>query len=137
MMLADNYWLQLIIMLRLICATLAYVPATWPITTPKEEAGAWMAFSVKPGPVTLLSITSDQKGFHFVAIRGEALPAKGRLQGNPNALVKLEMPLGSFFAATTTVGTTQHWALVPGDLRGSISKLAHVLGIDCIILDRA
>jgi L-arabinose isomerase len=104
---------------------------------PKEEAGVWMAFSVKPGPVTLLSITSDQRGFHFVAIRGEALPAKGKLQGYPNALVKLEMPLRSFFAATTTVGTTQHWALVPGDLRVSISKLAHVLDIDCTILDRA
>jgi hypothetical protein len=95
----------------------------------------WMAFSVKPGPVTLLSITSDRRGFHFVAIKGEAQPAKGRLQGYPNALVKLEMPLRSFFATTSTVGTTQHWALVPGDLRGGISKLAHVLGIDCTILD--
>jgi len=103
---------------------------------PKEEAGVWMAFSVKPGPVTLLSITSDQRGFHFVAIKGEALPAKGRLQGYPNGLVKLDVPLRSFFAATTAVGTTQHWALVPGDLRGSISKLAYVLDIDCTILDR-
>lgn len=102
---------------------------------PKEEAGVWMSFSVKPGPVTLLSITTDQKGFHFVATKGEALPAKGRLQGYPNALVKLNMPLKSFFAATTTVGTTQHWALVPGDLRIGISKLAYVLDVECTILD--
>jgi L-arabinose isomerase len=103
---------------------------------PKEEAGVWMAFSVKPGPVTLLSITSDQRGFHFVATKGEALPAKGRLQGYPNALVKLEMPLRSFFATATTIGTTQHWALVPGDLTTSISRLAHIMRIDCTILDR-
>jgi len=102
---------------------------------PKEEAGAWMSFCVKPGPVTLLSIASDQKGFHLVATKGEALPAKGRLQGYPNALVKLDMPLRSFFAATTAVGTTQHWALVPGDLRMGISKLAYVLDIQCTILD--
>jgi len=101
---------------------------------PKEEAGVWMAFSVRPGPVTLLSITSDQRGFHFVALKGEALPAKGRLQGYPNALVKLEMPLRSFFAAATAVGTTQHWALVPGDQRDGISRLAYILGIDCTIL---
>ena len=101
---------------------------------PKEEAGVWMAFSVKPGPVTLLAITSDRKGFHFVATKGEALPSKGKLQGYPNALVKLHMPLKSFFATTTTVGTTQHWALVPGDVRGSISKLAYILGVDCTIL---
>jgi L-arabinose isomerase len=100
---------------------------------PREEAGVWMAFSVKPGPVTLLSITSDQRGFHFVAIKGEALPAKGRLQGYPNALIKLEMPLRSFFATTTAIGTTQHWALVPGDLTRSISRLADILGIDCTI----
>ena len=76
-----------------------------------------MAFSVRPGPITLLSITSDQRGFHFVAIRGEALHAKGRLQGYPNALVKLDVPLKSFFAATTAVGTTWHWALGTGARR--------------------
>jgi chloramphenicol 3-O-phosphotransferase len=75
---------------------------------PREEAGVWMSFTVKPGPVTLLSITSDQRGFHFVAAKGEALPAKGRLQGHPNALIRLEMPLRSFFSVTTTIGTTQH-----------------------------
>jgi L-arabinose isomerase len=104
---------------------------------PREEAGVWMAFSVKPGPVTLLSITSGQKGFHFVATKGEALPAEGRLQGYPSALVKLDLPLKSFFAATTAVGTTQHWALVPGDLRGRISKLAYILGIDYTVLNSA
>lgn len=104
---------------------------------PKEEAGVWMAFCVKPGPVTLLAISSGRGGFHFVATKGEALPAKGKLQGYPNALVKLDMPLKSFFAATTAVGTTQHWALVPGDLRAVISKLAIVLDIDCTILDKA
>ena len=103
---------------------------------PSERAGVWMAFSVKPGPVTLLTITSDQKGLHFVAAKGEALPAKGRLEGYPNALVRLDIPLKSFFAVTTSVGTTQHWALVPGDLRGGISKLACVLDIGCTIPDR-
>jgi L-arabinose isomerase len=104
---------------------------------PKEEAGVWMAFSVKEGPVTLLSITSGQKGFRFVAIKGEALLAEGRLQGYANALVKLDVPLKSFFATTTTVGATQHWALAPGDLRGSISKLAYMLGIECTVLNSA
>jgi L-arabinose isomerase len=104
---------------------------------PKEEAGVWMAFSVKTGPVTLLSIASHQKGFHFLVAKGEALPAEGRLQGYPNALVKLDVPLKSFFATTTAVGTTQHWALVPGDLRGGISKLAYILGIDCTVLNSA
>jgi len=103
---------------------------------PKEEAGVWMTFSVKPGPVTLLAITNDQKGFHFVATKGEALPVHGKLQGYPHALVKLDMPLKSFFNEITTIGTTQHWALVPGDLRNGISKLAYILGVDCTILSR-
>ena len=33
----------------------------------REEAGVWMYFTVKPGPITLLSIASTGKGFHFVA----------------------------------------------------------------------
>ena len=103
---------------------------------PKEEAGVWMAFSVEPGAVTLLAITSDREGFHFVATKGEALPAIGKLQGYPNAWIKLDIPLKCFFASTTSVGTTQHWALVPGDLRGGISKLAHILDVDCTVLDR-
>jgi L-arabinose isomerase len=101
---------------------------------PKETAGVWMAFSVRPGPVTLLSIASTEKGFHFVVTKAEALPADGKLQGYPHALVKLESPLRSFFQATTDIGTTQHWALAPGDLRGRISKLASILELECTTL---
>lgn len=101
---------------------------------PKETAGVWMAFSVRPGPVTLLSIASTQKGFHFVVTKAEALPADGKLQGYPHALVKLESPLRSFFQATTDIGTTQHWALAPGDLRSRISKLASIIELECTTL---
>ena len=101
---------------------------------PKEPAGVWMAFSVKPGPVTLLSIASTQKGFHFVVTKAEALPSDGKLQGYPHALLKLETPLRSFFQATTDVGTTQHWALAPGDLRRRVSKLASILDLECTTL---
>ena len=102
---------------------------------PEEKAGVWMAFSVRPGPVTLLSIASTQKSFHLVVARGEALAVEHRLQGYPHALVKLDIPLKSFFHATTAVGTTQHWALVPGDLGRVISNLASILGLDCTILN--
>jgi len=101
---------------------------------PKEEAGVWMYFTVKPGPITLLSIASVRKGFHFVVTRAEALPADGKLRGYPCALVKLQTPLGSFFEKTTTIGTTQHWALVPGDLRRSVTRLASILGLECTVL---
>lgn len=102
---------------------------------PKEVAGVWMAFSVRPGPVTLLSIASTQTGFHFVVAEGEALRAEGKLEGYPHALVKLDIPLERFFQKTTGIGTTQHWALVPGDLRSRIVKLASVLGLQCTVLD--
>jgi len=39
LMVADNYWLQLIILLGLICTALAYVPATWLVIT--RELFAW------------------------------------------------------------------------------------------------
>jgi len=101
---------------------------------PREEAGVWMAFSVRPGPVTLLSIASTTDGIHFVVTKGEALPSEGRLQGYPNALVKLDTPLRSFFKVTTGVGTTQHWALAPGDLRKRVPQLASILGLQCTVL---
>jgi L-arabinose isomerase len=103
---------------------------------PKEKAGVWMAFSVRPGPVTLLAITSTRKGFHFVVTKGEALRVHGKLQGYPHALVKLDIPVKSFFQATTRIGTTQHWALAPGDLRGSVSRLASILGLDRTVLNK-
>jgi L-arabinose isomerase len=104
---------------------------------PRERAGVWMAFSVRPGPVTLLAIASTQRGLHLVATRGEALPARDKLEGYPHALVKLDMPVKSFLQATTSIGTTQHWALAPGDLRGRVSRLASILGLDCTILNKA
>jgi amino acid transporter len=39
LMLADNYWLQALITLGLICGTLAYVPATWLVIT--RDMFAW------------------------------------------------------------------------------------------------
>jgi len=59
------------------------------------------------------------------------------VQGYPNALVRLDLPLRPFFETTTAIGTTQHWALAQGDLRGGISKVAYLLGIDCTILGTA
>jgi len=44
-----------------------------------------------------------------------------KLQGYPHALVKLDIPLRSFFRKTIEVRTTQHLAL---DLRATASKLA-------------
>jgi len=102
---------------------------------PREEAGVWMAFSVRPGPVTLLSIASTTGGIHLVVTKGDALPSEGRLQGYPNALVKLNTPLKSFFKVTTEVGTTQHWALALGDLKNRVSKLASILGLQCTVID--
>lgn len=101
---------------------------------PKETAGVWMYFTVKPGPVTLLAIASTKNGFHFVATRGEALPVNDKLRGYPCALVRLQTPLGSFFDQTTAIGTTQHWALVPGDLRQRVARLASILGLECTVL---
>jgi len=102
---------------------------------PREEAGVWMAFSVRPGPVTLLSIASTTGGIHFVVTNGEALPSEGRLQGYPNALVRLNTSLKSFFKVTTGVGTTQHWALAPGELRNRVSRLASILGLQCTVIE--
>ena len=101
---------------------------------PQETAGVWMAFSVRPGPVTLLSIATTQRGFHFVVTKGEALRSDGKLQGYPHALVKLHTPLRSFFQASTEVGTTQHWALAPGDITGRVLKLASILGLECTMV---
>jgi L-arabinose isomerase len=103
--------------------------------SPREKAGVWMAFSVRPGPVTLLSIASTTGGIHFVVAKGEPLPSEGRSEGYPSALVRLNTPLKSFFKVTTEVGTTQHWALVPGDLRNRLSRLASVLGLECTVID--
>ena len=104
---------------------------------PRESAGVWMSFSVKPGPVTLLSIASSESGFHFVVTKGEALRADGKLQGYPYALIRLDIPLRSFFRTSTDIGTTQHWALVPGDFRRSISRLAEILGAGCTVMGTA
>jgi L-arabinose isomerase len=101
---------------------------------PKETAGVWMSFSIKPGPVTLLSIADTKNGFHFVVARGRAVRAKGKLQGYPCGLIRLDTPLKSFFQRSTGVGTTQHWAVSPGDHVEIISNLARVLGVDCTIL---
>lgn len=80
-----------------------------------------MAFSVRPESINLPAIASDKRGFHFVVTNGEVLPADGKMQGYPDVLVKPDVLPKSLSRATTCIGTTQHWALVPRDARGGVS----------------
>lgn len=99
-----------------------------------EVEGAWLHFSGKAGPVTVLSLFADTSNYRLTAFRGEALSAPEKLEGFPSVFVRIAMPLSEFFRKLVSQGLTQHFAVVYDDVLDSAEKLGEMLRIECVRL---
>jgi len=99
-----------------------------------EFEGAWMQFIAKPGRVTLLQLVCGNNGFKMIIAGGEALESEERVEGFPHIYIKIDTPLNDFFTNVTREGVTHHWAIVYGDVRSKLGKLADLLELKKIIV---
>ena len=99
----------------------------------KSGSGLGVEFSLKSGPVTLLSINVDRNGkFRMIAAEGEALPGEIPQTGNTNTRVSFGCPIGEFLSRWCESGPTHHLALGTGHHMGILRKFAKISGIALI-----
>ncbi|MGB9673401.1 MAG: hypothetical protein ACPL3P_04625 [Anaerolineales bacterium] len=96
--------------------------------------GAQLQFITKPGRVTLLQLRSTPTGWRAIAFAGESLGGKPRLEGYPHALIRSDVALDLLMKEFARVGTTQHFAMVYGDVLGEIEELGKLLDIPVSIV---
>ncbi|TVR57928.1 MAG: arabinose isomerase [Spirochaetaceae bacterium] len=102
----------------------------------KPGHGASVEFTIKEGPITMLSISLTREGrFRFVVGEGESRRGPIPPTGNTNTRAFFEPDVRSFVKKWVMAGPTHHFALGIGHHARTIEKLARALGVECRVVD--
>jgi L-arabinose isomerase len=101
----------------------------------KPGSGASVEFSIKEGPVTLLSVTVTATGtFKFVIAEGESLRGPIPPTGNTNTHGKFKPDIRTFLTRWCQEGPTHHFSLGVGHRAQAIEEIANILDIETVIV---
>lgn len=99
----------------------------------KSGSGIGVEFSLKSGPVTILSISVDRNGkFRMVAAEGEAQEGEIPQTGNTNTCVKFQSSVCTFLSKWCEAGATHHLALGIGHHLEELRKFSKISGIELV-----
>ncbi|MBE6610145.1 MAG: arabinose isomerase [Ruminococcaceae bacterium] len=99
----------------------------------KSGSGIGVEFSLKAGPVTLLSINVDRNGkFRMIAAEGVSIAGEIPQTGNTNTRVSFGCPVCEFLSRWCEAGPTHHLALGIGHHMETLRKFSKISGIELI-----
>ncbi len=101
----------------------------------KSGQGIGVEFSLKSGPVTMLSISLDKDGqFKMVAAEGMSITGEIPQTGNTNTRISFGCPVTEFLERWCEAGPTHHLALGVGHKLSTIQKFAKLTGIKLAVV---
>ena len=99
----------------------------------KSGSGLGVEFSLKAGPVTLLSINVDRSGkFRMIAAEGTSLEGEIPQTGNTNTRVSFGGDVCAFLSRWCEAAPTHHLALGVGHHMDALRKFSRISGIELI-----
>ena len=99
----------------------------------KSGSGIGVEFSLKAGPITLLSINVDRAGkFRMIAAEGTSIAGEIPQTGNTNTRVSFGTDVCDFLARWCEAGPTHHLALGVGHHMSTLRKFSKISGITLI-----
>ncbi|MDO5113235.1 MAG: L-fucose/L-arabinose isomerase family protein, partial [Planctomycetia bacterium] len=103
----------------------------------KPGKGASVEFKIKVGPITMLSLGVKEDGqFRFVLAEGESQEGPIPPTGNTNTHGYFGEDLRGFLKRWVLAAPTHHFALGVGHHAETIEKIAAVLGVECINVNK-
>lgn len=101
----------------------------------KPGKGAGVEFSIKEGPITMLSIGLKADGhFKFVIAEGESVAGPIPATGNTNTHGRFKPDVRTFLRKWCMEGPTHHFALGIGHHAAELKKLATALGVEAVVV---
>ena len=101
----------------------------------KPGSGAGVEFSIKEGPITMMSIGIKSDGsFKFIVAEGESLAGPIPATGNTNTHGKFPPDVRTFLRRWSLEGPTHHFALGIGHHAAELRKLGRALGIETVVV---
>lgn len=99
----------------------------------KSGSGIGVEFSLKAGPITLLSINVDRNGkFKMIAAEGTSIAGDIPQTGNTNTRVSFGGDVCDFLSHWCEAGPTHHLALGVGHHMNTLRKFSKISGIELI-----
>jgi L-arabinose isomerase len=104
----------------------------------KPGKGASVEFSIKAGPMTMLSIGVKANGkFKFIIAEGESIKGPTPPTGNTNTHGQFKPDVRTFLKRWVAEGPTHHFALGIGHTAATLTKIADLLGIESVVVSPA
>ncbi|MBN1934763.1 MAG: arabinose isomerase [Anaerolineae bacterium] len=101
----------------------------------KPGHGASVEFSIREGPITLLSTSLNAEGkFKFVLAEGQSLRGPIPPTGNTNTHGRFAPDVRTFLRRWCAQGPTHHFALGIGHCAETIQTIAEILDIESVIV---
>ncbi len=101
----------------------------------KSGSGIGVEFSLRSGPVTILSVSVGADGkMRMVAAEGESLPGEIPQTGNTNTRVSFGCPVHEFLSRWCEAGPTHHFALGIGHRVSALKKFSEISGIPLTVI---
>ena len=101
----------------------------------KPGSGASVEFSIKEGPITMLSIGVTREGrFKFVIAEGESVKAPIPPTGNTNTHGRFKPDVRTFLKKWVSEGPTHHFALGIGHRADTLVKIAEILDLEYAVV---
>ena len=99
----------------------------------KSGSGIGVEFSLKAGPVTVVSINVDRQGnFRMIAAEGTSIAGDIPQTGNTNTRVSFCCDVSEFLARWCEAGPTHHMAFGIGHHMDTLRKFSKISGIELI-----
>jgi len=107
----------------------------------KRGYGVSVEAQVKQGPITILGLTQTGDGhLKWLVAEGWSLPGEILRIGNTNSRLRFtvkpedDFDVASWMNAWAAQGPTHHVALGVGHHAGTLTKMAAVMGLECVVL---
>ena len=101
----------------------------------KPGSGAGVEFSIKEGPITMMSIGLKRDGsFKFIVAEGESVAGPIPATGNTNTHGRFGPDVCAFLRRWSLEGPTHHFALGIGRHAAELRKLGRALGIETVVV---
>jgi L-fucose isomerase-like protein len=98
--------------------------------TTDRFTGAVTCIKFKPGDVTLVNSVYNGTRLRFIVLEGVSVDCPPKLEDTNHLFCRLNLPVADFFNRAMTLGSSQHFLVIPGRYCNNLQRLCQFVDIE-------